>query len=43
MHVIESDTGDALGGYKFMGTLKTESWTVYEILFYRLISLILFL
>jgi hypothetical protein len=33
MHVLESDTGDALGGYKFVGTLDTESWAMYEILF----------
>jgi GH43 family beta-xylosidase len=44
MHVIESDTDDALGGYKFMGILDTESWAMYfQILFYQLISLTLFL
>ncbi len=39
MHVLESDTGDALGGYKFVGTLDTESWAMYEILFKHILDL----
>ena len=34
MYVLESETQDAQGKYKFMGQLKTDGWAMYLLIIY---------